>query len=865
MEFLNFDKDNNTFLFKNEYDHIIRKSASQVIEQHPDLAIEITKNIFDFVEKGAKANAGEIREHGGVKMQKLASGKWAKVGSSKGKSDAKGSESIQNAINVREKALKMARDSGNEGIISKLSTQLTDLKAQLKGAKTTVEKSAEQDLEKATYKDTPENRKLGRVGKEWGGKKEGQKNTDGSQSSGKTVKISENLRLEGTPNKEFAEGILSALRSYPKGHHARPFMPNKEYGSVYGVKLTTLKETTEKDLERLEIFARKILSDDPNIKVKKSDDQDIEKAQKYIRRTGTPGNYKYEYADSKSNVRGHKNTVVESDENKMKILQGQLEEDTIKRAKAKEEGNSTKEAHFDHEVKRLRKEIGELRANGTDEKKELEAHKESDKKTPSPEAVFKEVYDKYNAKDYFGEKSRIESAVKQWKSFLERGDEGAKKYTKEDVVQHMERAIAAEAKHTFDTLKTAIDSKDINKLKSRVRYDQPYTKELFSKLTGISVPSTNAQINTMLDQFASDSKKKIEKSDSQEIEKAQKKGYYRTLKSGKKVYVKPHQDSRTKKEEKTFVIRSRVKDANNKLLDDVHVSVQANSAQEAEEKAAAKLSENPAYPKDGRLELVDVNIADSKSLEQKRAQGKLDLLRKRITKEVKKLEQKDLLDIERKMIESTVKEWQNWAKEYEKAANSTPLPIKNMPEFMSYLNSFYGKDGVYPNKMGEDVKESDVIDAIKYAASKGYNFDNGDSMDRETVRDILTERNLIDPNYDNSHANEEKIVVPADEAPKQPDHTVAKTILQQLGGSQFTAMTGAKNFGADANKLMFKIAKNAKNVTHVSITLNGKDLYDVKYINVRGSNIKTMSESNDIYADMLVNDFEQNTGMYTRI
>lgn len=94
---------------------------------------------------------------------------------------------------------------------------------------------------------------------------------------------------------------------------------------------------------------------------------------------------------------------------------------------------------------------------------------------------------------------------------------------------------------------------------------------------------------------------------------------------------------------------------------------------------------------------------------------------------------------------------------------------------------------------------------------------------------------------------------------------VAQTILKQLGGNKFIAMTGAKNIGGTENSLSFKIGSNAKRVTHVKITLTDDDLYDVEYYNIRGTNFKTVAKSEGIYSDMLRKDFEQNTGLYTSL
>ena len=90
---------------------------------------------------------------------------------------------------------------------------------------------------------------------------------------------------------------------------------------------------------------------------------------------------------------------------------------------------------------------------------------------------------------------------------------------------------------------------------------------------------------------------------------------------------------------------------------------------------------------------------------------------------------------------------------------------------------------------------------------------------------------------------------------------IAKTILQQLGGSgRLAMMTGANNFVALKNGVTFKI-KNRK-VNFIKITLNSRDLYDVYFYKLVGSNLKLISEHNDIYFDELIPLFEKETGMY---
>lgn len=98
----------------------------------------------------------------------------------------------------------------------------------------------------------------------------------------------------------------------------------------------------------------------------------------------------------------------------------------------------------------------------------------------------------------------------------------------------------------------------------------------------------------------------------------------------------------------------------------------------------------------------------------------------------------------------------------------------------------------------------------------------------------------------------------------QTDYSVAQTILNQLGGmKRLVIMTGAYNFVASSNAVSFRI-KNRK-VNYIKITLNGKDLYDVKFSRIFNYQEKVVAELNDIYFDQLIPIFEQNTGMYLKM
>lgn len=98
---------------------------------------------------------------------------------------------------------------------------------------------------------------------------------------------------------------------------------------------------------------------------------------------------------------------------------------------------------------------------------------------------------------------------------------------------------------------------------------------------------------------------------------------------------------------------------------------------------------------------------------------------------------------------------------------------------------------------------------------------------------------------------------------------VADTILQQLGGRRFSVLTGAKNFTCTANDpaLSFRLSANStKNrINHVKISLNASDLYDVTFTAIHGSKVKEIYEAEDVYAENLLDVFEDITGLFATL
>ena len=98
---------------------------------------------------------------------------------------------------------------------------------------------------------------------------------------------------------------------------------------------------------------------------------------------------------------------------------------------------------------------------------------------------------------------------------------------------------------------------------------------------------------------------------------------------------------------------------------------------------------------------------------------------------------------------------------------------------------------------------------------------------------------------------------------------IAQTILTQLGGGKFKMMTGAKHCFAIENGLSFRLpgaggfCKN--DINYVTVILEPSDTYTVAFKRVRGDTITEVSKHTDIYCDTLVELFERETGLATRL
>lgn len=93
-------------------------------------------------------------------------------------------------------------------------------------------------------------------------------------------------------------------------------------------------------------------------------------------------------------------------------------------------------------------------------------------------------------------------------------------------------------------------------------------------------------------------------------------------------------------------------------------------------------------------------------------------------------------------------------------------------------------------------------------------------------------------------------------------NSVAQTILSQLGGNKFLAMTGAKNLVGGGDSLQFSIGRGAVNKANkVRITLNVFDEYTVSFYNYRKLEMKEIETVEGVTVDALRAVFTDRTGM----
>lgn len=88
---------------------------------------------------------------------------------------------------------------------------------------------------------------------------------------------------------------------------------------------------------------------------------------------------------------------------------------------------------------------------------------------------------------------------------------------------------------------------------------------------------------------------------------------------------------------------------------------------------------------------------------------------------------------------------------------------------------------------------------------------------------------------------------------------IAEAIIAQMGGfMRLKTMINAKVSVVDRGVKITHM-RGAQSIKAVTITLNGKDLYDLSFINTRN---RVVNSANDVYNSDLRGVFEDVTGLY---
>jgi hypothetical protein len=94
---------------------------------------------------------------------------------------------------------------------------------------------------------------------------------------------------------------------------------------------------------------------------------------------------------------------------------------------------------------------------------------------------------------------------------------------------------------------------------------------------------------------------------------------------------------------------------------------------------------------------------------------------------------------------------------------------------------------------------------------------------------------------------------------------IADTILQQLGGSRFLAMTGTKLLSYGERKLNMRFPAAKRGVNHLTVTLEADDTYTMRFGKLRNLGYTEVESFRTVYAEDLRGIFTHVTGLHTHL
>lgn len=97
----------------------------------------------------------------------------------------------------------------------------------------------------------------------------------------------------------------------------------------------------------------------------------------------------------------------------------------------------------------------------------------------------------------------------------------------------------------------------------------------------------------------------------------------------------------------------------------------------------------------------------------------------------------------------------------------------------------------------------------------------------------------------------------------------AAQMVKNLGGRQFMAMTGVKQFVMNEKdySISAKLMRNQTGANYFKLKLNAMDTYDLSFIkcSMKTGDMTTVKEVSGIYNDQLRAIFTECTGLYTHL
>ena len=110
-----------------------------------------------------------------------------------------------------------------------------------------------------------------------------------------------------------------------------------------------------------------------------------------------------------------------------------------------------------------------------------------------------ELIKEFQSKDYFYDKSQIETQVRNRDTAIDNGQEDARQYTDQVIALWVHKNTRNRAFHnTANSLYNAIQEGKTDEVLSKVRYDQKLTIKLYELYTGTSLPKTNKGIREII-------------------------------------------------------------------------------------------------------------------------------------------------------------------------------------------------------------------------------------------------------------------------------------------------------------------------------------------------------------------------------